>query len=123
MPCLVGPGSSWVPLKELGRDLSITTSPSRGVRAGTIRASQVPVRGDPTSLLGGTKHGAKRQPTLEEEREGHRGEGRGAAPAVGGWLLCLSGTWKSGGRTLLPYSGTIRRMKRKPRTEAGLVAT
>ena len=60
---------------------------------------------------------------LDAAQEGELVEGRGEITRAGGSLIFLRGTLKSGERTLFTYSGTIKRMKRKPRTDAGLVAT
>jgi len=50
-------------------------------------------------------------------------EGRGEITRAGGSLIFLRGTLRSGERTLFTYSGTIKRVKRKPRTDPGAVAT
>jgi acyl-coenzyme A thioesterase PaaI-like protein len=60
---------------------------------------------------------------LDAAREGELVEGRGEITRAGGSLIFLRGTLKSGERTLFTYSGTIKRVKRKPRTDAGNVAT
>ena len=60
---------------------------------------------------------------LDAAREGELVEGRGEITRAGGSLIFLRGTLKSGDRTLFTFSGTIKRMKRKPRTDTGPVAT
>jgi uncharacterized protein (TIGR00369 family) len=60
---------------------------------------------------------------LDAAREGELVEGRGEITRAGGSLIFLRGTLKSGERTLFTYSGTIKRVKRKPRTDTGAVAT
>ena len=60
---------------------------------------------------------------LDAAREGELVEGRGEITRAGGSLIFLRGTLKSGERTLFTFSGTIKRVKRKPRTDAGAVAT
>ena len=60
---------------------------------------------------------------LDAAREGELVEGRGEITRAGGSLIFLRGTLKSGERTLFTFSGTIKRVKRKPRTDAGAVAS
>ena len=60
---------------------------------------------------------------LDAAREGELVEGTGEVTRAGGSLIFLRGTLKSGERTLFTYSGTIKRVKSKPRTDAGTVAT
>ncbi|MFL6836373.1 MAG: PaaI family thioesterase [Bradyrhizobium sp.] len=60
---------------------------------------------------------------LDAAREGELVEGRGEITRAGGSLIFLRGTLKSGERTLFTYSGTIKRVRSKPRTAAGAIAT
>jgi uncharacterized protein (TIGR00369 family) len=60
---------------------------------------------------------------LDAAREGELVEARGEITRAGGSLIFLRGTLKSGERTLFTYSVTIKRVKSKPRTDAGTVAT
>ena len=60
---------------------------------------------------------------LDAAREGELVEGTGEITRAGGSLIFLRGTLKSGERTLFTYSGTIKRMKPKPRTDAAAIAT
>ena len=60
---------------------------------------------------------------LDAAREGELVEGTGEITRAGGSLIFLRGTLKSGERTLFTYSGTIKRVKSKPRTDTGPVAT
>jgi len=60
---------------------------------------------------------------LDAAREGELVEGRGEITRAGGSLIFLRGTLKSGERTLFTYSGTIKRTKPKPRTDAAAIAT
>jgi acyl-coenzyme A thioesterase PaaI-like protein len=60
---------------------------------------------------------------LDAAREGELVEGRGEITRAGGSLIFLRGTLKSGERTLFTYSGTIKRVRSKPRTDAGAIAT
>jgi acyl-coenzyme A thioesterase PaaI-like protein len=60
---------------------------------------------------------------LDAAREGELVEGRGGITRAGGSLIFLRGMLKSGERTLFTYSGTIKRVKWKPRTDTGPVAT
>ena len=60
---------------------------------------------------------------LDAAREGELVEGRGEITRAGGSLIFLRGTLKSDERTLFTYSGTIKRVKPEPRTDAGTLAT
>ena len=60
---------------------------------------------------------------LDAAREGELVEGPGEVTRAGGSLIFLRATLKSGERALFTFSGTIKRMKRKPRTDTGTVAT
>jgi len=60
---------------------------------------------------------------LDAAREGELVEGRGEITRAGGSLIFLRGTLKSGERTLFTYSGTIKRIRPKPRTDATAIAT
>jgi acyl-coenzyme A thioesterase PaaI-like protein len=60
---------------------------------------------------------------LDAAREGELVEGTGEITRAGGSLIFLRGTLKSGERTLFTYSGTIKRIKSKPRTDAAAIAT
>ena len=60
---------------------------------------------------------------LDAAREGELVEGRGEITRAGGSLIFLRGTLKSGERTLFTFSGTIKRVRRKPRTDAAAIAT
>jgi acyl-coenzyme A thioesterase PaaI-like protein len=60
---------------------------------------------------------------LDAAREGELVEGTGEITRAGGSLIFVRGTLKSAGRTLFTYSGTIKRVKWKPKTDAGPVAT
>jgi acyl-coenzyme A thioesterase PaaI-like protein len=60
---------------------------------------------------------------LDAAREGELVEGRGEITRAGGSLIFLRGTLKSGDRSLFTFSGTIKRVKRKPRTDTSAVAT
>ena len=60
---------------------------------------------------------------LDAAREGELVEGTGEITRAGGSLIFVRGTLKSAGRTLFTYSGTIKRVKWKPKTDAGAVAT
>ena len=60
---------------------------------------------------------------LDAAREGEMVEGRGEITRAGGSLIFLRGTLTSAERKLFTFSGTIKRVKWKPRTDAGAVAT
>lgn len=60
---------------------------------------------------------------LDAAREGEMVEGTGEITRAGGSLIFLRGTLKSAERTLFTFSGTIKRVKWKPRTDAASVAT
>jgi acyl-coenzyme A thioesterase PaaI-like protein len=60
---------------------------------------------------------------LDAAREGELVEGRGEITRAGGSLIFVRGTLKSGERTLFTYSGTIKRVRSKPRTDAAAIAT
>ena len=60
---------------------------------------------------------------LDAAREGELVEGTGEITRAGGSLIFVRGMLKSAERTLFTYSGTIKRVKLKPRTDAGPVAT
>ena len=60
---------------------------------------------------------------LAAAREGELIEGRAEITRAGGSLIFLRGVLKSGERALFTFSGTIKRVKWKPRTDAGAVAT
>jgi acyl-coenzyme A thioesterase PaaI-like protein len=60
---------------------------------------------------------------LDAAREGELVEGRGEITRAGGSLIFLRGMLKSGERTLFTYSGTIKRIRSKPRTDAAAIAT
>jgi uncharacterized protein (TIGR00369 family) len=51
---------------------------------------------------------------LDAAREGELIEGTGAVTRAGGSLIFLRGQLTSGQRTLFTFSGTIKRVKRKP---------
>ena len=51
---------------------------------------------------------------LDAAREGELIEGTGEVTRAGGSLIFLRGQLRSGERTLLTFSGTIKRVKRKP---------
>jgi acyl-coenzyme A thioesterase PaaI-like protein len=51
---------------------------------------------------------------LDAAREGELIEGTGEVTRAGGSLIFLRGQLTSGERTLLTFSGTIKRVKRKP---------
>ena len=51
---------------------------------------------------------------LDAAREGELIEGTGEVTRAGGSLIFLRGQLKSGERTLFTFSGTIKRVKRKP---------
>ena len=57
------------------------------------------------------------------QTEGEPVEGRGEITRAGGSLIFLRGTLKSGERTLFTCSGTIRRVKWKPPTDAAAIAS
>jgi acyl-coenzyme A thioesterase PaaI-like protein len=60
---------------------------------------------------------------LDAAREGELIEGTGEITRAGGSLIFLRGTLKSAERILFTFSGTIKRVKRKPRADTGAVAT
>ena len=60
---------------------------------------------------------------LDAAREGELIECEGEVTRAGGSLIFLRGVLKSGERSLFTFSGTIKRVKWKPRTDAGAVAT
>jgi acyl-coenzyme A thioesterase PaaI-like protein len=60
---------------------------------------------------------------LDAAREGELIECKGEITRAGGSLIFLRGVLKSGERSLFTFSGTIKRVKWKPRTDAGAVAT
>jgi acyl-coenzyme A thioesterase PaaI-like protein len=60
---------------------------------------------------------------LDAAREGELIECEGEITRAGGSLIFLRGLLKSGERSLFTFSGTIKRVKWKPRTDAGPVAT
>ncbi|MBR1153109.1 PaaI family thioesterase [Bradyrhizobium sp. JYMT SZCCT0428] len=60
---------------------------------------------------------------LDAAHEGELVECEGEITRAGGSLIFLRGVLKSGGRSLFTFSGTIKRVKRKPPTDAGAVAT
>jgi acyl-coenzyme A thioesterase PaaI-like protein len=60
---------------------------------------------------------------LDAAREGELIECDGEVTRAGGSLIFLRGTLKSGDRSLFTFSGTIKRVKRKPRTDTSAVAT
>ena len=60
---------------------------------------------------------------LDAAREGELVECEGEITRAGGSLIFLRGLLKSGERSLFTFSGTIKRVKWKPRTDAGAVAT
>ena len=60
---------------------------------------------------------------LDAAREGELIECEGEITRAGGSLIFLRGVLKSGERSLFTFSGTIKRVKKKPRTDAGAVAT
>src|SRR4051794_27374932 len=60
---------------------------------------------------------------LDAAKEGELIECAGEVTRAGGSLIFLRGTLKSGGRSLFTFSGPIKRVKRKPRTDASAVAT
>jgi acyl-coenzyme A thioesterase PaaI-like protein len=60
---------------------------------------------------------------LDGAREGELIECDGEVTRAGGSLIFLRGTLRSGERALFTFSGTIKRVKRKPRTDASAVAT
>ena len=60
---------------------------------------------------------------LDAAREGELIECEGEVTRAGGSLIFLRGVLKSGERSLFTFSGTIKRVKWKPRTDAGPVAT
>jgi acyl-coenzyme A thioesterase PaaI-like protein len=53
---------------------------------------------------------------LDAAREGELIEGTGEVTRAGGSLIFLRGQLTSGERRLLTFSGTIKRVKRKPPT-------
>lgn len=53
---------------------------------------------------------------LDAAREGELIEARGEVTRAGGSLIFVRGELKSGERLLLTFSGTIKRLKQKPRT-------
>lgn len=60
---------------------------------------------------------------LDAAREGELVEGTGEITRAGGSMIFLRGLLKSAERPLFTFSGTIKRVKRKPPTAAGAVAT
>jgi acyl-coenzyme A thioesterase PaaI-like protein len=56
---------------------------------------------------------------LDAAREGELVEGSGEITRAGGSLIFLRGILKSGDRPLFTFSGTIKRVKRRPQTIAG----
>ena len=60
---------------------------------------------------------------LDAAREGELIECEGEVTRAGGSLIFLRGVLKSGERSLFTFSGTIKRVKWKPRTDAAPVAT
>jgi acyl-coenzyme A thioesterase PaaI-like protein len=60
---------------------------------------------------------------LDAAREGELVEGSGEITRAGGSLIFLRGLLKSAERPLFTFSGTIKRMKRKPPSTAGAAAT
>ncbi len=58
---------------------------------------------------------------LDGAGEGELIEGSGEITRAGGSVIFLRGLLKSGGRSLFTYSGTIKRVKRKPPAGAGAV--
>jgi acyl-coenzyme A thioesterase PaaI-like protein len=60
---------------------------------------------------------------LDGAREGELIECDGEITRAGGSLIFLRGTLKSGERALFTFSGTIKRVKRKPQTGATAIAT
>ena len=58
---------------------------------------------------------------LDAAREGELIEGTGEVTRAGGSLIFLRGQLTSGERTLFTFSGTIKRVKRKPPTAASAV--
>ena len=60
---------------------------------------------------------------LDAAREGELVEGSGEITRAGGSMIFLRGLLKSAERPLFTFSGTIKRVKRKPPAAAGAVAT
>ena len=60
---------------------------------------------------------------LDAAKEGELVVAIGGITRAGGSLIFLRGTLRSGERKLFTFSGTIKRVKWKPRTDAGAVAT
>ena len=60
---------------------------------------------------------------LDAAREGDLVEGSAEMLRAGGSMIFLRGLIKSGERPLFTFSGTIKRVKRKPSTAAGPVAS
>jgi len=60
---------------------------------------------------------------LDAAREGELVECRGEITRDGGSLIFLRGVLKSSERPLFTFSGTIKRVKSKPQTDAGAIAT
>ena len=59
---------------------------------------------------------------LDAAREGELIEGFAEITRAGGSMIFLRGLLKSGERPLFTFSGTIKRVKRKPPTPAGAIA-
>ena len=59
---------------------------------------------------------------LDAAREGELVEGFAEITRAGGSMIFLRGLLKSGERPLLTFSGTIKRMRRKPPPSAGAIA-
>lgn len=59
---------------------------------------------------------------LDAAREGELIEGFTEITRAGGSMIFLRGLLKSGERLLFTFSGTIKRVKRKPPTSAGAIA-
>ena len=60
---------------------------------------------------------------LDAAREGELVEGTGEIMRAGGSMIFMRGLLKSGERPLFTFSGTIKRVKRKPQTGATAIAT